>query len=191
MKRNILQFIKYTYAETRQISNFITSSIISWYPSQPKPETTETKLKQRVETSLQWIYRLNLNICREQFALFRENLSLSLSNGIYQLYVLRHLLINAERKVTQRKVIWTCQRNKLKQFDSRKVSISLFPEFQASLVISTSIQDYQHICLPQQDLQLDEAFLYDLHNYLAPASEMLEFSRFHTLPVTRISKRFI
>ena len=47
---------------------------------------------------LQGVNRLNLDICWKQFAFFWENLSLLLSNGIYQLYILRQLLINAADK---------------------------------------------------------------------------------------------
>lgn len=43
---------------------------------------------------LQWIYGLNLNICRKQFAFFRKYLSLFFCNRIYQLDVLSYLLVN-------------------------------------------------------------------------------------------------
>ena len=52
------------------------------------------QVKAAKSTCLQWIYRLNLYICRKQLAFFRKNLCLSFCNGIYKLYVPCYLLIN-------------------------------------------------------------------------------------------------
>lgn len=58
-------------------------------------------VKKEMKRCLQWIYGLNLDICRKQLAFFRKNLSLLLSNRIQQLYVLCYLLINTKHNKMQ------------------------------------------------------------------------------------------
>lgn len=41
--------------------------------------------------------------------------------------------------------------------------------------IDTSTLDYQHRCLPLQDLRSDATFLYGLHNFLDPEMKSCKF----------------